>query len=78
MRNTRKMKKIYFHDVNDGTSCENIQIVVSREKQQAMPALSYGASVVATGKIGLAPKGNLELITDDVTIIGLCVHHRHR
>lgn len=32
--------------------------------------MGLGASIIATGKIGIAPKGNLELVADDFQLIG--------
>lgn len=70
MRNTRRMKTIYFCDVNDGSSHENLQVVISQERRKEMPMLGFGASVMASGKLNVAPKGNLELLADDFQIIG--------
>lgn len=70
MRNARRMKTIYFCDVNDGSSHKNLQVTISQERRKEMPKLGFGASVMASGKLTVAPKGNLELLADDFQMIG--------
>lgn len=70
VRNTRSMKKVFFCDVNDGSSHKNLQIVITKEKRNEMPTMGFGSSVIAAGKIDVAPKGNLELRADDFELIG--------
>lgn len=64
------MKQVYFCDVYDGSSCKNLQVVLTKEKRQAMPMMDFGASVMAAGKVAVAPKGHLELVADDFQLIG--------
>lgn len=74
VQNIRSMKKIYFLDVHDGSSHKHLQVLITREKKKELPTLGYGASVIAAGKIGVAPKGNLELLADEFQMIGtFCV-----
>lgn len=70
VQNIRSMKKIYFCDVHDGSSHKHLQVIISKERKKEFPTLGYGASVIATGKIGVAPKGNLELLADEFQMIG--------
>lgn len=67
------MKQLFFCDVNDGSSHNNLQVIISKERRKEMPALGFGASVVTSGKINVAPKGNLELLADDFQMIGMFV-----
>lgn len=64
------MKKVYFCDVYDGSSCKNVQVVLTREKRQEMPTMGFAASVMAAGKVSIAPMGNLELVADEFQLIG--------
>lgn len=70
VRNTRTMKQLFFCDVNDGSSHNNLQVLISREKRRELPTLGFGAAVVASGKINVAPKGNFELFADEFQMIG--------
>lgn len=70
VRNTRSMKQLFFCDVDDGSSHNHLQVIISKERKKEMPTLGFGASVVACGKINVAPKGNMELTADDFQLIG--------
>lgn len=60
------MKDLIFVDVNDGSTCRNLQIVIKREEQKKP---GHASSVHAKGILSQTPKGQLELIADDFQII---------
>lgn len=64
------MKKLFFLDVHDGSSHKHLQVIITKGRKKDLPSLGYGASVIATGKIGVAPMGNLELFADEFQMIG--------
>lgn len=65
----RMMKDVIFVDVNDGSTCRNLQIVIKREEQKKP---GHASSVSAKGILSQTPKGQLELIADDFQIINKC------
>ncbi|XP_034938199.1 probable asparagine--tRNA ligase, mitochondrial [Chelonus insularis] len=64
----RKMKEVVFIDINDGSNCKHIQVVI--KKVDSPNNLSYGSSVTVEGEIGYAPDGKMEIKSDDIQVIG--------
>lgn len=65
------MKSTVFLDINDG-SCDSIlQVALPADKKDEF--LTYGASVEASGELGLSPKQQLELKASAIKIIGKCI-----
>lgn len=71
VRNIRVQKEHIFADVNDGSCAKKLQIVIP--KSLKTDSLTYGSSVHITGKLSESPRGQLELVADDVKVIGNCV-----
>lgn len=71
VRNLRVQKELIFADVSDGSSAKKLQIVIP--KSLNTDSLTYGSSVHITGKLSKSPRGQLELVADDVKVIGDCV-----
>lgn len=63
------MKDNLFLDVNDGSSCKNLQIVIDKIN---VKNVNFGSSVETTGVLALTPRGELELKSDSLCIIGNC------
>lgn len=67
------MKKFLFCDIDDGSNLKGVQIVLGTEfKSRYEKKIGYGASVVVSGKLAKAPKGNLEISADEFKLIGEC------
>lgn len=66
----RKMKENIFVDINDGSSKNNLQIVVRKDLKT--DEVNFGASIEATGVLGTTPKGQLELCAESIKVIGPC------
>lgn len=67
------MKTKLFCDVEDGSNLKGVQIVLGTEhKNRYENDLGFGASIIAVGKLGKAPKGNLEIFVDDFQLIKAC------
>lgn len=64
------MKKIHFVDVNDGSTHENLQILFDKNNKLKASNIGCGSSISASGKLSKTPKGQLELLAEDVTLIG--------
>lgn len=64
------MKKVFFADVNDGSTYKILQIVIDKELKKKIPDLNYGTSVIVSGKLNQTPKGQLEIAADEVQIVG--------
>lgn len=71
MRNLRVQKELIFADVNDGSCAKKIQVVIPKNLKS--DALNYGSSVHITGKLSKSPRGQLELVAEDVNVLGNCV-----
>lgn len=71
VRNLRVQKELIFADVNDGSCAKKLQIVIPKSLNS--DALSYGSSVHITGKLVKSPRGQLELVADNVKVLGTCV-----
>lgn len=64
------MKKFTFVDVNDGSTQNNLQIVLNKSVQDKVESLNYGTSISVSGKLSQTPKGQLELQADDIELVG--------
>lgn len=64
------MKKFFFFDINDGSTSDNLQVVLEKETTKNHPDLGFGASVIVSGKLSTAPRGNLELVAENFKLIG--------
>ncbi|XP_047027434.1 probable asparagine--tRNA ligase, mitochondrial [Helicoverpa zea] len=71
VKNLRKQKDLIFADVSDGSCAQKLQIVIP--KNVAADSLTYGSSVHITGKLSKSPRGQLELVADNVNVLGTCV-----
>ncbi|KAF9814464.1 hypothetical protein SFRURICE_000191 [Spodoptera frugiperda] len=71
VKNLRKQKDLIFADVSDGSCAQKLQIVIP--KHLTTDALTYGSSVSITGKLSKSPRGQLELVAEDVKVLGSCV-----
>lgn len=64
------MKKVFFVDINDGTTNGLLQVVINKELKNQTPELNYGTSVIVSGKLNQTPKGQLEIAADDIKVVG--------
>lgn len=73
VRTFRESKTVAFVELNDGTTCKNLQIVIDKEKF-ADDALSFpvGTGVKFVGKIEKSEKNVCELALDSYVILGEC------
>lgn len=73
VRTFRESKTVAFVELNDGTTCKNLQIVIDKEKF-AGDALSFpvGTGVKFVGKIEKSEKNVCELALDSYVILGEC------
>ncbi|KAM3958340.1 LOW QUALITY PROTEIN: asparagine--tRNA ligase, mitochondrial [Aphomia sociella] len=71
VKNLRVQKELIFADVSDGSSAQKLQIIIP--KKLKTDALTYGSSVHITGKLSKSPRGQIELVADDVKVLGSCV-----
>ncbi|CAH2088217.1 unnamed protein product [Euphydryas editha] len=72
VKSLRVQKEFIFADVNDGSCAQKLQIVIPKN----LPIddnLTYGSSVHITGKLSKSPRGQLELIADNINVLGKCV-----
>ena len=67
----RFMKKYIFIDVNDGTKYDNLQVILKRDNKSNQSDFVYGSSMVLSGKLAITPKGQLELQSEEVKLIGM-------
>lgn len=72
------MKKYIFVDVNDGTKYDNLQVILKRDNKSNQSDFGYGSSVVLSGKLAITPKGQLELQSEDVKLIGMISSFQNR
>ncbi|XP_015603422.1 probable asparagine--tRNA ligase, mitochondrial isoform X2 [Cephus cinctus] len=70
IRAVRKMKDNIFLDINDGSCCEYLQVVVPKSNKPNN--LTYGSSVSVEGELALAPNGRTELRAESISVIGAC------
>ncbi|CAH1634942.1 unnamed protein product [Spodoptera littoralis] len=71
VKNLRKQKDLIFADISDGSCAQKLQIVIP--KNLTTDALTYGSSVSITGKLSKSPRGQLELVADNIKVLGSCV-----
>lgn len=64
------MKNIIFADIMDGSTSKTLQVVIS--KCNKPEELTYGCSITAEGKLTINSKGQIELHTDNIVVIGTC------
>ena len=72
VENKRKLKKMSFLNLNDGSCAKNLQIVTASEK---LPAeVSFGSCVEVTGKIvsSPGPKQPIEIDAQNIRVLGIC------
>lgn len=70
MRNLRVQKEFIFADVNDGSCGRKLQVVIPKNLKS--DSFTYGSSVHITGKLSKSPRGQLELVADDLKVLGNC------
>lgn len=68
--NFRKQSKFYFFDLKDGSTNDHLQVIIDREVKKENPDLGFGVSVVVSGVIGTAPRGHLELRSENLKLVG--------
>ncbi|XP_023941771.1 probable asparagine--tRNA ligase, mitochondrial [Bicyclus anynana] len=71
VKSLRIQKDHIFADVNDGSCAQKLQILIP--KHLKTDALTYGSSVHIAGKLSKSPRGQLELLAENVTVLGKCV-----
>lgn len=71
MKNLRVQKELIFADISDGTCAKKLQVLIPKNLKSS--SLTYGSSVHITGKLSKSPRGHLELVAEDVNVIGHCV-----
>lgn len=69
IKTVRAMKSHLFADINDGSSCENLQLVCNKSDKDKV---GFGSSVSATGILSETPKGQLELLVKNLEVISDC------
>lgn len=62
------MKERSFVDVNDGSTSQNLQIVLEKTEHKKP---GHASSIYAKGVLGQTPKGQLELLADDFQVISM-------
>ena len=68
VRSVRKQKRFAFLELNDGTSCANMQVVAPAGM---LDGVTTGSSVRVEGTIA-EHKGSVEVQADDVVLMGEC------
>lgn len=69
IKTVRAMKSHLFADINDGSTCENLQLVCDKTDKDK---LGFGSSVTASGLLSETPKGQLELQVKSLEVVGEC------
>ena len=64
----RFMKTTVFLDLGDGSTFEFLQVVV--RKRNLPSTLKYGSAVEISGKLSIAPSGQIELQSENINVIG--------
>ncbi|XP_047538916.1 probable asparagine--tRNA ligase, mitochondrial isoform X1 [Vanessa atalanta] len=72
VKSLRIQKEFIFADVNDGSCAQKLQIIIPKNLD-IDDTLTYGSSVHITGKLSKSPRGQLELLAENVTVLGKCV-----
>ncbi|MEE0775433.1 MAG: OB-fold nucleic acid binding domain-containing protein, partial [Bacillota bacterium] len=75
VRTIRNSKTLGFLELNDGTSCQNLQVVFENSKLRNFSEIAkanVGAAMVVKGTVLLTPKAKqpLEIHADEVQIVG--------
>ncbi|KAH0811077.1 hypothetical protein GEV33_011708 [Tenebrio molitor] len=71
VKSLRDQKENVFVDVSDGSTDRKLQILVPKKSKPG--GLATGASIVASGRVTLSPKGQIELSARDISVCGECV-----
>lgn len=71
VRNLRVQKEFSFADISDGSSAQKLQIIIPKHLKTEQ--LTYGSSVKIKGKLSLSPRGQLEILANEVNVVGPCV-----
>ena len=76
VRTARDSKNIAFIELNDGTCLSNLQLIVDKENQvladSLKNAMAVGTSLKVVGKIVASDRNGCELLTDEITVLGVC------
>ncbi|KAK9886970.1 hypothetical protein WA026_019228 [Henosepilachna vigintioctopunctata] len=70
--NIRKQKHNIFIDVKDGSTSEQVQVIVSSDLNVNTKELSAGSSIITSGSIVKSPKGNIEILAKKIKLISKC------
>ncbi|XP_059050222.1 probable asparagine--tRNA ligase, mitochondrial [Achroia grisella] len=71
VKNLRVQKHLIFADVSDGSCAQKLQIIIPKELKT--DALTCGSSVHIRGKLSKSPRGQLELLAENIKVLGACV-----
>ncbi|XP_032523090.2 probable asparagine--tRNA ligase, mitochondrial [Danaus plexippus] len=71
IKSLRVQKEYVFADINDGSCAQKLQILIP--KHLKTEDLTYGSSVHVTGTLSQSPKGQIELVANNVKVLGPCV-----
>ncbi len=75
VRTARDSKSIAFIELNDGTSLNNLQIIVDKAKvsdENYKSAMVVGCAVCAAGEFIPSERNGFEMILDKLTVLGGC------
>ncbi|VVC94616.1 unnamed protein product [Leptidea sinapis] len=71
VKSLRVQKELVFADVSDGSCAQKLQVTIP--KHLKTNDLTYGSAVNITGKLARSPRGQIELLAENVKIYGKCV-----
>ncbi|CAG9571533.1 unnamed protein product [Danaus chrysippus] len=71
VKSLRVQKEYVFADINDGSCAQRLQILIP--KHLKTEDLTYGSSVHITGTLSQSPRGQIELVANNVKVLGSCV-----
>ncbi len=75
VRTWRDSKSIAFIELNDGTSLNNLQLVIEKgtiPENEVKPALVVGAALAVTGKFITSERNGFEMVPQSIKILGGC------
>jgi len=75
VRTWRDSKSIAFIELNDGTSLNNLQLVIDKSvtaESEVKPALVVGAALCVTGKFIPSERNGFEMIPEKISVLGGC------
>mgnify|MGYP004704758731 FL=1 len=77
IKTIRKTKQYFFIELSDGTSMQNLQIIVDKSDENLAKVLenvTTGTTIKATGKIVKSNtyKQNVEMVLHNVQVLGTC------